>query len=181
VELTHKLEAVARMQTNADSPIVQEVSATTIIQEAARQLREMADARGVQIQIAEDLPTLTVDVGRLELVFVNLISNAIKYSDAGKSVRVVEVSGSLDSPDACRFEVRDNGLGIPEHALSAIFQRFTRAHTDRMDVQYVAGIGLGLSIVEDCVRAMGGRIIVRSAEGEGSVFVITLPVTLASS
>ena len=66
MELTHKLEAVARMQTDADSPIVQEVCAGMVIQEAARQLREMADARGVQIQIAENLPTLTVDAGRLE-------------------------------------------------------------------------------------------------------------------
>ena len=181
VDLTHKLEAVARMHTNADNPIVQEVSATTIVQEAARQLREMADARGVQIQIGAELPVLTVDVGRLELVFVNLLSNAIKYSDPGKPVRVVEVSGSLDSPDVCSFEVRDNGLGIPAHALTAIFQRFTRAHTDRMDLQYVSGIGLGLSIVEDCIQAMGGRIDVRSAEGEGSVFAITLPVTPATS
>jgi signal transduction histidine kinase len=181
VELTHTLETVARMQTDADSPVVQEVSLTTVAQEAARQLREMADTRGVQIAIADDLPTLRVDVGRLELVFVNLLSNAIKYSDPGKAVRVVEVTGSLDSPDACRFEVRDNGLGIPEHALTAIFQRFTRAHIDRTDLQYVAGIGLGLSIVEDCVRAMGGRIDVRSAEGEGSAFVVTLPAAPASS
>src|SRR5688572_31172047 len=177
VDLTHKLEAVARMQSNADNPVVQEVSATMVIQEAARQLREMADARGVQIQIAEDLPTLTVDVGRLELVFVNLLSNAIKYSDPGKSVRVVEVSGSLDAPDSCRFDVRDNGVGIPEHALAAIFQRFTRAHAEREDLQYVAGIGLGLAIVEDCIAAMGGRIDVRSAEREGTVFVVTLPKT----
>jgi signal transduction histidine kinase len=181
VDLTHKLEAVARMQTNSDSPVVQEVSATTVIQEAARQLREMANARGVQIHIAEDLPTLTVDVGRLELVFVNLLSNAIKYSDLDKIVRVVEVTGSLDSADACRFEVRDNGVGIPEHALTAIFRRFTRAHTDRADLQHVSGIGLGLSIVKDCVRAMGGQIDVRSAEREGTVFVVTLPTTPAAT
>lgn len=178
VDLTHKLEAVARVQTSgADSPIVQEVAAATVVHEAARQLREMADAREVQIQIAEDLPTLTVDVGRLELVFVNLLSNAIKYSDPAKSVRVVEVSGSLDTPGACRFEVRDNGIGIPEHALRAIFQRFTRAHVDRVDLPYVAGIGLGLSIVEDCVRSMGGRIDVHSAEGEGTAFIVELPTT----
>ena len=181
VDLTHKLEAVARMQTNADSPVVQEVRATTVIQEAARQLREMAEARGVQIQISEDLPTLTVDVGRLELVFVNLLSNAIKYSDPGKSVRVVEVSGSLSSVDSCRFEVRDNGLGIPQHARAAIFQRFTRVHTDRVDLPYVTGIGLGLSIVEDCVRAMGGQIAVHSAEGEGTTFIVTLPRTPVTS
>jgi signal transduction histidine kinase len=181
VELTHKLEAVARMQSNGDSPILQEVSATTVIQEAARQLREMADARGVQIQIADDLPTLTVDVGRLELVFVNLLSNAIKYSDPGKPVRVVEVSGSLEAPDACRFDVRDNGIGIPEHALAAIFQRFTRVDTGREDLQHVTGVGLGLSIVEDCVGAMGGKIQVRSAEHEGTVFIVTLPRTPASA
>jgi signal transduction histidine kinase len=181
VELTHKLEVVARMQMNADSPIVQEVPATTVVHEAARQLREMADARGVQIQIAEDLPTLTADVGRLELVFVNLLSNAIKYSDPEKPVRVVEVSGSVNSPNVCRFEVRDNGLGIPEHALTTIFQRFTRAHADRVDLPYVAGIGLGLSIVEDCVRAMGGQINVRSAEREGTLFVVTLPTTAVTS
>jgi signal transduction histidine kinase len=175
VDLTNKLETVARMQTTADSPTVQEVSSTTVIQEAARQLREMADARGVQIRIAENLPTLTVDVGRLELAFVNLLSNAIKYSDPGKSVRLVDVTGTLISPGACRLEIRDNGLGIPDHALAAIFQRFTRAHADRADLPDVPGIGLGLSIVEDCVAAMGGQIIVRSAEGEGTVFVITLP------
>jgi len=181
VDLTYKLEAVARMHSTGDSAIVQEVSATTVVQEAARQLREMADAREVQIQIAEDLPTLTVDVGRLELVFVNLLSNAVKYSDPGKPVRVVEVSGSLASPDSCRFEVRDNGLGIPEHALTAIFQRFTRAHAGREDLQHVAGLGLGLSIVEDCVEAMGGQIDVRSAERQGTVFVVTLPRTPAAT
>jgi signal transduction histidine kinase len=181
IDLTHKLEAVARIHTTADNPIVQEVSGTTVVQEAARQLREMAEARGVQIQIAEDLPTLNVDVGRLELVFVNLLSNGIKYSDPGKPDRVVEVSGSRESPDSCRFEVRDNGLGIPDHALTAIFQRFTRAHTSREDLQHVAGIGLGLSIVEDCVGAMGGHIHVRSAEHQGTVFVVTLPRTLHPS
>jgi signal transduction histidine kinase len=176
VELTHKLEVVARVQGAGDSPLVQEVSVTTIAQEAARQLREMADARGVDIRVAEDLPTLSVDVGRLELVFMNLLSNAVKYSDASKPERHVDVSGSVEG-DTCRIEVRDNGVGIPEHALAAIFQRFTRAHSDRDDLAHVAGVGLGLSIVDDCVRAMGGRIDVRSIERDGSVFVLTLPKT----
>src|SRR6266850_7953728 len=176
VELTHKLEVIARMQSGGDNAIVQEVSATTIAQEAARQLREMADARDVDIRIAEDLPTLTVDIGRLELVLVNLLSNAVKYSDASKPGRHVDVSGSVEG-DTCRIEVRDNGVGIPEHALAAIFQRFTRAHADRDDLSHVPGVGLGLSIVDDCLRAMGGRIDVRSVEGDGTVFVLTLPKT----
>ena len=84
VELTHKLEAVARVHEGGDSAVVQEVSASTVAQEAARQLREMAEARAVDLRIADELPTLTVDVGRLELVFVNLLSNAIKYLRSGQ-------------------------------------------------------------------------------------------------
>jgi len=176
VELTHKLEAVARTQQTGDSPIVQEVPAGTVAQEAARQVREMADARGVEIRIGENLPTLIVDSGRLELVFVNLLSNAIKYSDPGKSNRHVEITGT-DDDGWCRFEVRDNGVGIPAESLSIIFHRFTRAHTERGDLSHIGGVGLGLSIVDDCMRAMGGRTDVRSTEGGGTVFVLTIPRT----
>jgi signal transduction histidine kinase len=178
VELTHKLEALARMQGGGDNAVVQEVSAAMVAQEAARQLREMADARGVDIRIADDLPTLTVDVGRLELLLVNLLSNAIKYSDPGKLRRHVVVTGAHDG-DVCRMEVSDNGVGIPEPALATIFHRFTRAHAEREDLAHVAGVGLGLSIADDCVRAMGGHIDVRSVEHEGTVFTIALPRTPA--
>ena len=179
VELTHKLEAVARIHTNVDNAVIQEVSAATIAQEAARQLREMAEARGVDIRIADDLPTLTVDVGRLELVFVNLLSNAIKYSDAAKPERRVAVTGICEDETWCRIEIRDNGIGIPEPALATIFHRFTRAHSERDDLLHVTGIGLGLAIVEDCVRGMNGRIEVSSVEGEGTAFVLRLPNTVA--
>ena len=74
-----------------------------------------------------------------------------------------------------RIEVRDNGVGIPEAALTTIFERFSRAHTNHVDFLHVGGIGLGLSIVEDCVRAMGGRIEAQSVEKQGATFVMTLP------
>ncbi|MEO5895356.1 MAG: HAMP domain-containing sensor histidine kinase [Vicinamibacterales bacterium] len=175
VDLTHTLEAVARMHHAGDNPVVQEVSLTTIAAEAARQLREMADARGVEIRIADTLPTLTIDVGRLELAFVNLLSNAIKYSDPAKSTRYVEVTGAGDSETRCRIAVRDNGIGIPQEALDTIFQRFTRAHAQHEEVSHVGGLGLGLSIVADCARAMGGQIEVESSEHVGTTFVVNLP------
>ncbi len=175
VELTHKLERVARMNNPTDNPVMQEVSVATVVREAARQLREMADARGVDIRVADTLPTLTVDVGRLELAFVNLLSNAIKYSDPAKPARVVDVTGD-NGPDACRIVLRDNGVGIPENALETIFRRFTRAHTHHADLLNVGGIGLGLSIVDDCVRAMGGQISVESRETIGTTFTLTFPV-----
>jgi signal transduction histidine kinase len=175
VDLTHKLESIARVRGNDDNPVVQEVSASTIAQEAARQLREMADAREVSLHIADDLPDLTVDVGRLELLFVNLLSNAIKYSDPGKSNRYAKVEGRREPNGDCRIEVSDNGIGIPADALTTIFQRFTRAHTDRADLSHIAGVGLGLAIAEDCVLALGGHISVTSREGEGTTFVVLLP------
>jgi signal transduction histidine kinase len=177
IDLTQKLETVARMHHDGDNPVVQEVSSGTVAAEAARQLREMADARGVEIRVLDALPTLTIDVGRLELTFVNLLSNAIKYSDDAKPVRWVEISGRDSADGWCQIAVRDNGLGIPPDSLVKIFERFTRAHPQRDDVAHVGGLGLGLSIVEDCVGAMHGRIEVESAEGVGTTFVLMLPRT----
>jgi signal transduction histidine kinase len=177
-DLTRKMEAIARVRSNGDNAVVQTVSAATVAQEAARQLREMADARGVEIRVADTLPALTVDVGRLELAFVNLLSNAIKYSDPDKAERYVEVSGTVTNGTA-RIEVRDNGIGIPGAALPSIFERFTRAHADQAERRHVGGIGLGLSIVDDCVRAMGGRIEVEAVEKAGATFIMTLPTTHA--
>jgi signal transduction histidine kinase len=174
-DLTLKLEAIARVRSNGDNAVVQTVSVGAVAQEAARQLREMADARGVEILVADVSPTLTVDVGRLELVFVNLLSNAIKYSDLEKAERHVEVIGETADDGCIRIEVRDNGVGIPDSSLATIFERFTRAHADHADLMHVEGIGLGLSIVDDCVRAMGGRIEARSVEKQGATFIMTLP------
>ncbi len=179
VELTHRVERLARMHDLADNPLLQQVSVATVAHEAARQVRDMADGRGVHIGIEETLPIATVDVGRLELVFVNLLSNAIKYCDPNKTERRVDVTGALDADDWCRIEVRDNGIGIPATALETIFQRFTRAHREHED--HVDGVGLGLSIVEDCLRAMGGRVRVHSTEGEGTQFVLTFPATPRTS
>ena len=176
-DLTQKLETVARMHNDGDNPVVQEVSSGTVAAEAARQLREMADARGVEIRVLDALPTLTIDVGRLELTFVNLLSNAIKYSDEAKPDRWVEISGLETADGWCQIAVRDNGLGIPADAVDRIFDRFTRAHEQRDDGVHVGGLGLGLSIVDDCVGAMHGRIDVESSEGVGTTFVLSLPRT----
>jgi signal transduction histidine kinase len=178
-DLTRKLEAIARVRSNGDNAVVQTVPVAVVVQEAARQLREMADARGVEIRVGDTLPTLTVDVGRLELAFVNLLSNAIKYSDPDKAKRHVEVVGETTDDGFARIYVRDNGVGIPEAALATIFERFTRAHADHAELLHVGGIGLGLAIVDDCVRAMGGRIEVQSVEQQGAAFVMTLPMAHA--
>jgi signal transduction histidine kinase len=174
IELTHKLESIARVRSDGDNPVVQTVSISMVGQEAARQLREMADARGVDIRIADEQPALTVDVGRLELALVNLLSNAIKYSDPEKDTRYVEIAAERHD-DWLRIYVRDNGVGIPPAALATVFDRFTRAHGEDGAMGHVGGIGLGLSIVEDCVRSMRGHIEVQSVEKQGTTFTMRLP------
>lgn len=174
VEMTQKLERLARLNGPADAPNLQRMPLHTVASEAARQLREMADARQVAIRIAEDMPDLATDVGRLELALVNLLSNAIKYADPNKPDRVVEVTGwRLDGH--CVVRVRDNGVGIPANRIQGVFRRFTRAHTDHAEFESVKGVGLGLAIVDDCVQAIGGSITLESQEGVGTTFELTLP------
>lgn len=175
VDMTLKLERLARLDSDTDSPIVQAVSLNVVAQEAARQLREMADARDVQLRVAPDMPAAIVDVGRLELALVNLLSNAIKYSDPAKDSRIVEVSALAADDGSCSLVIRDNGVGIPPSRITRIFQRFTRAHADHADFESISGVGLGLAIVDDCVSALGGSVTVESEEGVGTTFVLALP------
>jgi signal transduction histidine kinase len=176
VEVTRKLEAVSRLSGGLDTPVLQAMPLLTIAQEAARQLRDVAEARDVAITIADDLPEIVVDVGRLELVLVNLLSNSIKYADLAKASRYVTVTARHhDDGLWCEIDVADNGVGIPAHALTSVFKRFSRAHADRGDLAHVAGLGLGLAIVDDAMRALNGEVWVTSIEGEGTTFTLRLP------
>ena len=174
IEMTLTLERIARIDSQDDSAMRQQVELTVVAREAARQLREMAQAGGVEVHIGDGMPVAHVDVGRLELTLVNLLSNAIKYADPNKPERHVTVSARLVSEDQCVIEVRDNGLGIPTDRIPDIFRRFTRAHER---TGHVPGVGLGLSIVADCVTEMSGRVDVESVVGEGSVFRVRIPVS----
>lgn len=174
-DMTYKLERVARLDGETDNANLQAVSLSAVAQEAARQLREMADARDVEIRIDENMPAAVVDVGRLELALLNLLSNAIKYCDAAKPERFVEVTARSGEAGGCEIVIRDNGIGIPSKRIARIFQRFTRAHADEAEFESIAGVGLGLAIVDDCVKALNGVITVQSEENVGTTFVLGLP------
>ena len=109
------------------------------------------------------------DRERLKQVMINLLDNAIKYTDNGGSITV---SARREGPEAVCVEVADTGSGIPEAHLGRIFERFYRVDRDRS--REVGGTGLGLAIVKHIVEAHGGVIRVESAVGKGSKFMFTL-------
>ena len=176
VNLTNQLERIARVQQRKEDPARQEVDVSMLAREVARQLRDMAEHRGVELRTGPDLPVVVTDVARLELILMNLISNGIKYSDPAKTERFVEVFVSGATEDGRTICIRDNGIGVPAEDVPFIFESFYRSSPD--EHSDVKGSGLGLAIVAECVEAIGGRISVGTVEGVGTAFDLWLPATI---
>ena len=121
----------------------------------------------------DEAATLTVraDGERLKQVLLNLLTNAVKFTETGGRVELAWASGG---DDAVRIQVRDTGRGIPTERLDQIFQPFVQVdrHLTKSSQQ---GVGLGLAISRDLARRMGGDLTVQSEPGQGSTFTLTLP------
>jgi signal transduction histidine kinase len=115
------------------------------------------------------------DAMRLEQVLHNLLQNAIKYSPAGWLVNIVV---EQREQTAC-IAVTDQGIGIPQHALPRLFERFYRAAQG--DTGGIGGLGIGLYVVKEIVMLHGGTITVTSTEGVGSTFTICLPLAFSAA
>jgi signal transduction histidine kinase len=176
-QLMEQLEMLSRLRSRQpDGLDVQRTEVAAVAWEVARQLREMAEARGVDILVDDALPMVRIDMARLELILMNLVSNAVKYSDPVKLSRLVSIErAACETPGFICVAVRDNGLGIPADRVDGIFKRFVRVHAARDSELGVRGSGLGLAIAAECAEAIGGRIRVESNEGEGTTFYLDFP------
>jgi signal transduction histidine kinase/CheY-like chemotaxis protein len=138
---------------------------------------EPAAKKGIRLecQVAADLPrALLIDRIRLRQILVNLVGNAVKFTDVGVvETRVAWIKQPLGSHITLVIEVQDTGIGIPQDKLAAIFQPFTQAGTHREKENQ--GTGLGLAIVKRLVELMGGTVAVASVPGQGSVFHLRFP------
>ena len=149
-------------------------SSVEILNVAVNRLRLQAKRAGLSLQVEypEELPQVLADRPRIEQVMINLLHNAIKFTPAGGSI-FVSARAEGEGPEAqIVFEVRDTGVGIPADDLPRIFERFYKADRARSG----GGTGLGLAIARHLVEAHGGRIWVKSREGQGSSFFFSLPV-----
>jgi signal transduction histidine kinase len=126
---------------------------------------------GVRIAFSADAaPVLHVDKDAISQVIVNLLDNAVKYSNGRKDIEVRVTTKASE----VRIEVQDHGIGIPAAEQKKIYEKFYRVGSTL--VHDVKGSGLGLSIVEHVVKAHGGRVELVSAPGEGSTFTLVLPL-----
>ncbi len=154
------------------SPNREVVSAGLVAAEAVERVRNLADQRGIAVEIVEPSRWLNAIGDRRQLVsaVANLVENGVKYSDPGSPV---EVSARTDGMWV-DIVVRDRGIGIPARDLDRIFERFYRV--DRARSRETGGTGLGLAIVRHVATNHGGSVSVTSQEGGGSTFTLRIPV-----
>ena len=145
-------------------PLVQEVYETALI---------LGEAQGVTVNLpfTADV-TVMADRTRLRQLFLNLVTNAIKYTPAGGKVEL----GLGRHPDNVTFAVRDTGIGISAADFPHIFERFWRADRVRSRMSERGGFGLGLAISQWIAQAHGGTLTASSRLGRGSLFTVTLPI-----
>ena len=131
----------------------------------------LAPPANIAVTVARPLPTVMIEPTRIQQVFQNLISNAIKYMD--KAEGRIHVASAAEGHHYWKFSVADNGPGIRQQHFDKIFQLFqTLAPRDRVESS-----GVGLALVKKIVEMYGGRVWLESTVGEGSTFYFTLPRT----
>jgi signal transduction histidine kinase len=147
------------------------VQPSWLVEKAVDAIRDRLPAEcRLDLDIGPDLPMVMADADALGTALVNLLENALKYTTDDKRIGV---RASADGGGFVRFDVTDNGIGIPAVEQRRIFRRFYRV--DQRLSRETAGVGLGLSIVELIVRAHGGSVAVQSAPGAGSTFTLRVP------
>jgi PAS domain S-box-containing protein len=147
-----------------------------IVEQAVEILRVRAEAKGLRLYFIPetDVFRLRGDANRIRQILINLISNATKFTERGSIVIRLAMQQVDGGRVDVRFSVEDTGIGIPEHQMGQVFQKFFRV--DAPAVRRAGGAGLGLSISRLLSEAMGGELTLESAEGKGSRFSLRIPL-----
>ncbi|MGK2943604.1 MAG: ATP-binding protein [Desulfuromonadales bacterium] len=155
------------------------VDLVRLAEDVTRLMNVTAQCKGIEIvlETAVDLPHVLGDPVRIRQILLNLIGNAVKFTEVGK----VTVSLSANSRQAqglcdCLFVIQDTGVGIPVAAQSRIFDSFDQG--DSSTTRKYGGTGLGLTIAKELTQLMGGQLTVESRPGEGSNFSVQLPLEI---
>lgn len=175
-QLVDNLLTLSRLESPSFALDRAQVNLSSLLEEAILQLSDVAEERklALSLNLAPGLPRINGDRARLKQVVLNLLDNAIKYTPAGGTINVSATLAQSEGATQVVCAIEDTGEGIPADDLPYIFDKLYRAR--RTKGRPVEGSGLGLSIVQQIIRAHGGDIKVESELGKGSTFTFTLPV-----
>jgi signal transduction histidine kinase len=148
---------------------IKPTSVHSLINDAVESFSVDARDKGIMLEgaVTDDFSEVLADAARIHHVFANLLTNALRFTDAGGSITI----SAEDRPDSVCFGVRDTGKGIPKDYLNFLFNQFYRVPGQKGQT----GVGLGLAIVKQIVTAHGGDVGAESAPGRGANFWFTLP------
>jgi two-component system phosphate regulon sensor histidine kinase PhoR len=167
--MVSELLELSRIESGQVPLKLKEITPLEVLNQAVERLQLQAERGSLKLSIdcPEDLPHILADPPRIEQVVINLLHNAIKFTQPGGSI---EVSARIQNQNVL-FSIKDTGVGIPAEDVPRIFERFYK--TDR--ARSSGGTGLGLAIARHLVEGHGGLIWVESKEMDGSTFFFTIP------
>jgi signal transduction histidine kinase len=171
--LIEDLATLSRVETGELSLVRRPVAPKTLLAQAVAAHRPLAEKKGVSLgsDAEPGLPDLSVDPDRMAQVLGNLLSNALRHTLEGGRI-ILQAKGYADG---VQLSVQDSGPGIAPEDLLRVFERFYR--TDKSRDRETGGAGLGLAIAKSIVELHGGQIWAESELGEGTTFLIRLPIS----
>lgn len=173
ISLVNDFLTVSRIKQGLIKIVRENVDVTTLIKRAVGEVTLAIKGRPItMVQLVEKMPTISADQPKLLQVLVNLLDNALKYTDRG----TITVKVESDRGKFVKFSVSDTGTGIAAADLPRLFESYHKGKTDAVAAGRGGGLGLGLSICKMIVEAHGGQIGVTSELGKGSTFFFTLPI-----
>jgi len=170
MNIVNDLLILSELEQTEKALVTEDVNLVSLAENILKVFEHRAKEKGIELKLgaAKDLKTVRADPFKLEQMLINLLDNAIKYTEKG------EVLISLSQDDGKSIiEIKDTGIGIPASNLPRIFERFYVV--DKSRSKKLGGTGLGLSIVKHIVLLHGGIIDVESSQGIGTKFTIVLP------
>jgi two-component system, OmpR family, phosphate regulon sensor histidine kinase PhoR len=174
MNIVNDLLLLSELEQTGSALVIEDVNLVSLAENILKVFEQGAKEKGIEFKLTapKDLKTVRADPFKLEQMFINLLDNAIKYTEKG------EVSISLRQEESKSIiEIQDTGIGIPTSHLPRIFERFYVV--DKSRSKKLGGTGLGLSIVKHIVLLHGGTIDVESSLGIGTKFTVVLPTHLA--
>jgi PAS domain S-box-containing protein len=172
LRLINNLIDISKIDSGYIKPQLQNHDIVSVVEDITLSVAEYVEDKGIKFVFDTNVEEkiIACDPEKIERIMLNLISNAVKFTEQGDLIQVVV----LDDDDFVEISVKDTGMGIPEDKLQVVFERFRQV--DSTLSRNHEGSGIGLSLVKGLAEMHGGSVHVKSSLGEGSEFIVKLPV-----